>query len=108
MNNLNLDTYRAAFGGDSITINGATYPLATRLSFREALRTFDEFAALDPGSAEGFDAYVAKFAEISGIPLDVLQDLTVGEAEACVAFFTTGRQRFSVERFGAAVSSVTA
>lgn len=83
---LNLDAYRAAVGEVSVTINGVDYPLK-RIAFIDAVEFGGSFDLVNLGDADAVKAFVAKLAELSGIPLDVLAPLLAGEVLMIANFF---------------------
>jgi hypothetical protein len=103
MNVLDLDSYRAALGEDAIRLDGQTYPLR-QLTFREAIAFSAQADKTDFGDTDQVGAFVTRFAEVSGLPLPVLEQLSLAQLLACARFFSAGQQ-FDQARYDRALNS---
>jgi len=103
MNALDIDAYMEALGQDVIIIGGETYPLK-QLTFQEALAFSQEAERADLSNPEEAKQFVTRFAEASGLPIEVLDKMSAGALAAAARFFTEC-QRFNEERYVKALGS---
>jgi len=104
MNVLDLSAYNAALGQDAIKIGDTSYPLQT-LTFRQAIAFSGETDQVDFSDAAAAAAFVARFAEVSGIPVAALEPLSFSAILAAVRFFSGCQLQLKAAAYDQAISS---